>query len=143
MGDRGMAVTASPAPSGAAAGRVALCIGVSQYATSPLKNTAHDASDVADLLRSVGFDATLLLEPSVKQMLDALEAVVASLRPGGTAVFFFAGMSLPGSDFVVRQSHAMSTHSDSRAPNTQATARRRRTAATSSSRWRRWRRTST
>ena len=87
MGDRGARVTATTG----SASRVALCIGVSKYASSPLKNPAHDAADVAEALRAIGFQATLLLEPSLKQMLDGLEAFVAALQPGGTAVFFFAG----------------------------------------------------
>ncbi len=92
MADRGMRV----ASGGGGVSRAALCIGVSQYASSPLKNAANDASDVADALRDIGFDVTLLLEPSLRQMLDALEAFVAKLYPGGTAVFFFAGARSPG-----------------------------------------------
>ena len=87
MADRGMLVT----PAGGASTHAALCIGISKYASSPLQNAANDAADVAAALRSVGFETTLLLEPSLKQMLDAVESFVAALKPGGTAVFFFAG----------------------------------------------------
>lgn len=86
MDDRGMRVSADGDATCAA-----LCIGVSKYESSPLQNSVHDAADVADALRAMGFDATLLLEPSLKQMLDGVEAFVAALQPGGTAVFFFAG----------------------------------------------------
>jgi len=89
MGPRGKRVDAT-APGGSAS-RVALCIGVSKYASSPLANPANDACDVAAALRDCGFVATLLLEPSLKQMLDALEAFAAAIKPGSTAVFFFAG----------------------------------------------------
>ena len=89
MGDRGALVSATAGGGGAS--RVALCIGVSKYASSPLTNAAHDAADVVDALRACGFNAALLLEPSLKQMLDGVEAFVAALQPGSTAVFFFAG----------------------------------------------------
>jgi hypothetical protein len=141
MAARGIKVTAASSSSSRAAERVALCIGVSQYASAPLQNTAHDASDVAALLRTVGFDATLLLEPSVKQMLDALEAFVASLRPGGTAVFFFAGAAQRAAALPRYPSAPLTCGSP--ALHRQVTARRRRMAATISSRWRRWRRTFT
>jgi uncharacterized caspase-like protein len=88
MADRGMRVTAAGGSS-----RAALCIGVSKYPSSPLQNSAHDAADVADALRSIGFEATLLLEPSLKQMVEGVETFVAALQPGGTAVFFFAGVT--------------------------------------------------
>ena len=119
MGDRGMVVTA--AAGGGGASHVALCIGVSKYASAPLANAANDAADMADALRACGFQATLLLEPSLKQMLDGVEAFVAALQPGSTAVFFFAGAPRassrhPGARFLTRA---------------QATARRRRTAAIS------------
>ena len=86
MADRGMHVTADDGVS-----RAALCIGVSKYASSPLQNSANDAADMADALRSLGFQTTLLLEPSLTQMIDGVEEFAAALKPGGTAVFFFAG----------------------------------------------------
>jgi hypothetical protein len=71
--------------------RIALCVGVSQYSSSLLKNSANDARDVADALRSVGFKVTLLLEPDIKALQDGVDAFAASVRLGCTAVFFFAG----------------------------------------------------
>ncbi len=125
MADRGMRVEAVAAAGGATS-RAALCIGVSRYASSPLPNSAHDAADVAAALREIGFQAALLLEPSLKQILDALEAFVAELQPGGTAVFFFAGV--PRS-LMPRSQHATRSYATAPMPR-QATARRRTTAAT-------------
>ena len=53
MASRGMKVTFS-APA-ALPSHVALCIGNSKYASSPLANAAHDAEDVAALCRTLGF----------------------------------------------------------------------------------------
>ena len=55
MADRGFRVVANggSATADGAASRVALCIGVSEYVSAPLKNSAHDAADVADALRAV------------------------------------------------------------------------------------------
>ena len=89
MGEpRGMTVSA-PAP--ALPCNVALCIGNSKYASSPLANAAHDAEDVAELCRSLGFDTTLLLEASLDDMLSALAAFVKKLRRGGVSLIFYAG----------------------------------------------------
>ena len=89
---RGIGVSASSSGR-LSSSRVALCVGVSAYASSPLRNSANDARDVADALRAAGFAATLLLEPDVKALQDGVDAFAASLRPGCTAVFFFAGAS--------------------------------------------------
>ncbi len=94
---RGMAVQ----PAGC---RVALCVGVAGYASSPLRNSLNDARDVAAALRGVGFSVTLLEDPRLEALLDAVEAFGAALRPGGTALFFFAGhgcQSEDGSNYLI------------------------------------------
>ena len=89
MAERGVAVVAQK-PAGVSHG-VALCIGNSKYASSPLRNAANDAEDVAEKLRALGFATELLLEASLAQMLDAVEAFVVRLQRGGVSVFFYAG----------------------------------------------------
>ena len=94
MAARGMKVTFS-APA-ALPSHVALCIGNSKYASSPLANAAHDAEDVAALCRKLGFSTELLLEASLEEMLGAVEAFQARLTRGGVALFFFAGACVRG-----------------------------------------------
>jgi hypothetical protein len=90
--ERGMAVVSNRKTTGVTDNnRVALCVGVSKYPSAPLKNSANDAKDVSDALRSLGFDTMLLLEPKTRQLLDGVESFAAKLRPGGMGVFFFAG----------------------------------------------------
>jgi uncharacterized caspase-like protein len=86
---RGVKVTFS-APA-ALPSHVALCIGNSAYASSPLKNAAHDAEDMAALCRSLGFSTELLLDASLDDMLTAVAAFVKNLSRGGVSLFFFAG----------------------------------------------------
>ena len=85
--DRGMKVTATARPGSA----FALCIGNTAYAASPLLNAANDAEDVAALCRALGFSTQLLLQASLDQMLDAVDAFAHKLPRGGVALFFFAG----------------------------------------------------
>ncbi len=103
MAARGMKVTFS-APA-ALPSHVALCIGNSKYASSPLANAAHDAEDVAALCRALGFSTELLLEASLEDMLGAVEAFQARLTRGGVALFFFAGACGGGQAGGVRHAH--------------------------------------
>ena len=73
--------------------KVALVVGNGAYrAIGTLKNPANDATDVAAALRASGFETTLLLNASRREMLAAIEAHaqgVAARKAVG--VFYFAG----------------------------------------------------
>jgi uncharacterized caspase-like protein len=112
--ERGMRVS----PASRAAGRAALCVGVSQYNSSPLQNSANDATDVAEALRGAGFRTQLLLEPDNRQLHEAVEEFAASLRPGGTAVFFFAGHGCQARKFA--EQSVSPTQPLTRVPRSQA-----------------------
>jgi uncharacterized caspase-like protein len=56
---------------------VALVIGNSAYHTAPLKNPVHDASDMAQALRELGFD--VVSEDNLNQH-DMKRAIRASLN---------------------------------------------------------------
>jgi uncharacterized caspase-like protein len=88
-------VRAPQRPSGA---KVALCVGVADYATAPLKNTLHDAHDMADALKRVGYATTVVTDPDVDQLEAAVSAFAAKLQPGGAGVFFFAGHGAQAAD---------------------------------------------
>lgn len=77
-------------------GHVALCVGVSRYASAPLASAARDAEDVAALCRKRGFATKCLLEASLDDMLAATDAFVKKLSPGGVSLFFFAGACAKG-----------------------------------------------
>ena len=84
MAERGVKVSAR-------SNAFALCIGNSRYATSPLKNSAQDARDMAAMLRRLGFTTVLLLEASLDEMLKAVTLFLRQLTRGCVAVFFYAG----------------------------------------------------
>ena len=57
MAMRSMVTFSAPA---ALPNHVALCIGNSKYASSPLQNAAHDAEDVAALCRKLGISTEVV-----------------------------------------------------------------------------------
>jgi uncharacterized caspase-like protein len=72
--------------------RVALVIGNSQYATSPLKNARHDATAIAERLKRMGFDVVVKLDASKKDMDEAISGFGTKLREhNGIGLFYFAG----------------------------------------------------
>lgn len=74
--------------------RVALVIGNGAYKDAPLRNPTNDARDMAGELRKLGFEVILRENASLRQMEDALDQFWASIRKGGTGLFFFAGHGL-------------------------------------------------
>jgi len=74
--------------------RVALVIGNGAYKAGPLKNPVNDARDMASTLRSLGFEVILRENAGLAQMEQAVDQFWASLRKGGTGLFFFAGHGL-------------------------------------------------
>ena len=89
---------AAPIASGASlliAPRHALVIGNSSYGFSPLKNPANDAKALGGELKSAGFEVTVGLDLTRKDMLDAIRAYGESLsRTKAIGVFYFAGHGL-------------------------------------------------
>ncbi len=88
------AVLAAPASPAMEGRRVALVIGNGAYPAAPLKNPVNDARDMAATLRSLGFEVIARENASLRQMEDALDQFWASLKKGGTGLFFFAGHGL-------------------------------------------------
>lgn len=74
--------------------RTALVIGNSEYKSSPLKNPANDASDIASALRDSGFDVILKTNASLRSMEKAIKSFGKKLRSGGIGLFYFAGHGL-------------------------------------------------
>ena len=71
--------------------RTALVIGNGAYKTTPLRNPTNDAQDMADALRGMGFDVTLKLNATNREMEEAVRAFGVKLKDGGLGLFYFAG----------------------------------------------------
>jgi hypothetical protein len=74
--------------------RVALVIGNSSYANSPLKNPVNDAKDMATKLRKLGFEVIERNNLTTKQIGGTLREFRSKLAPGAVALVFYAGHGL-------------------------------------------------
>jgi len=78
--------------SDAANSRVALIIGNSDYtAMNRLKNPVHDATDMAAVLRDLGFTVILKTDQNTTNMKKAVRQFRRQLHDGGVGLFYFAG----------------------------------------------------
>lgn len=78
--------------SDAANSRVALIIGNSDYTTmNRLKNPVHDATDMAVVLRGLGFTVILKTDQNTTDMKKAVRQFRKQLHDGGVGLFYFAG----------------------------------------------------
>src|SRR5262245_4719807 len=71
--------------------RTALVIGNAADELGVLRNTVHDASDMATTLRQLGFEVTLLRDAARRPMVEAIDLFSRQLRQGGVSVLYFAG----------------------------------------------------
>jgi len=71
--------------------RFALVIGNGGYKSSPLRNPANDARDMAARLRKLGFEVMHRENASQRSMEAAIRRFGRSLRKGGVGLFYFAG----------------------------------------------------
>jgi len=71
--------------------RRALVIGNSAYSSGPLKNPVNDASDMATMLRKLGFIVTLKRNAGLQEMEEAIEEFGNKLKRGGVGLFYYAG----------------------------------------------------
>lgn len=88
------------------ADRVALIIGNSEYASSPLINPVNDATDMAERLSEIGFRVHgdgPLLDQDLHGMQVAIRDFTRSLNPGDLAVFYFAGhgVEYKGTNYLI------------------------------------------
>ena len=74
--------------------RVALVIGNSAYAHSPLKNPVNDARAMRDKLKKMDFDVVMRENLKGRDIGGALREFRSKLRPGSIALFFYAGHGL-------------------------------------------------
>jgi hypothetical protein len=83
--------------------RTALVIGNNAYQNDPLRNPVNDATDMANTLRGLGFEVTMLRDADRRKMLEALETYNKELRKGGAGLFYFAGhgVQVGGENYLI------------------------------------------
>lgn len=82
--------------------RVALVIGNSRYAISPLPNPVNDARDISAVLQSLGFEVILVLDAGLREMEKAID-LFSRKAHGATALFFYAGhgLQVDGENYLI------------------------------------------
>jgi formylglycine-generating enzyme required for sulfatase activity len=85
--------------------RFALVIGNANYRVMPLHNPVNDATDMAQLLESKGFDTLRLLDASKREMETAIERFTRKLttRKDAVGLFYYAGhgLEIDGNNYLV------------------------------------------
>jgi Caspase domain len=71
--------------------RVALVIGNAAYEKSLLTNSINDAQDMAEVLKQVGFEVTILKNATQNNMETAIQTFGKQLGSGDVGLFYFAG----------------------------------------------------
>jgi hypothetical protein len=72
--------------------KIAITVGVSNYVYAPtLKNTLNDATDMANKLRLLGFEVTILLDPSLKSFGAKIDSITRKMNSSDILLFFFSG----------------------------------------------------
>jgi len=81
--------------SAAASRRVALVVGVGEYAHAPaLANTLNDARDVAAALTRLQFDVDLVINPDRAALEKAVRRLGQRSRGADASLFYFSGHAL-------------------------------------------------
>ena len=101
-------------PSGSSERRIALVIGNSNYASSPLKNPANDARDMAKTLEELGFDVIHRENAGKKAIKEGIRDFEKKLRGGGVGLFYFAGhgMQVGGKNYLIPTDAQIETEAD-------------------------------
>jgi len=97
--------------------RTALVIGNAAYLEEyALANPVNDATDIAEALRSLGFEVTLLLDQDLRAMKGALETFNRQLQRGGVGVFYYAGhgIQVDGENYLLPINARIERQSDVR-----------------------------
>ncbi|HYO77077.1 MAG TPA: caspase family protein [Thermoanaerobaculia bacterium] len=84
----------TPSASGARGQRRALCVGINDYPTAPLRGCVADARTWAAQLQAIGFSEVRMLldaQASRRAIVSELESMIAASRPGDVLVFQAAG----------------------------------------------------
>ena len=95
--------------------KIALVIGNSDYAFSPLKNPSNDAADMGAALEALGFEVNVLLNANQTAMKRAIDEFGRKLdRDRGTGLFYFAGhgVQVKGRNYLIPVNAGIRTEND-------------------------------
>ena len=83
--------------------RAALVIGNSAYSEDSLSNPINDATDVAQVLKEIGFEVTLLKNADKRKIDEAVETFNRQLRQGEIGIFYYAGhgVQVAGENYLI------------------------------------------
>lgn len=87
-------VSRAQTPTPARTRKLALVIGNGGYRQGALKNPVGDARAVADSLRPLGFEVTLLTDATLADMIEAMRQFTARAADAAVRLLFFAGHGL-------------------------------------------------
>ncbi len=101
--DRGQSAKPATVTAAPAGQRLALVIGNSAYADSPLTNPVNDATDMAATLESLGFTVLKATNANLQQMESLIRDFGQRLPGSSVALFFFAGhgMQVDGENYLI------------------------------------------
>jgi hypothetical protein len=95
--------------------RTALVIGNGSYADSPLRNPVNDAGDMAQALRSLGFEVLSYTNLDQNAMKKAIRDFGTKLRTtGGVGLFYYAGhgVQVKGVNYLIPVSAKVATEEE-------------------------------
>jgi hypothetical protein len=97
--------------------RIALVIGNSAYSSGPLKNPVNDATDMAAILKKLGFSVTLKKNANQQEMDESIREFGRQLkRTRGVGLFYYAGhgMQVGGVNYLLPVNSRIEKESDVR-----------------------------
>ncbi|MDT0681961.1 caspase family protein [Roseicyclus sp. F158] len=103
---------AAGAATTADAKRMALIVGNSEYEhVYSLNNATNDAADMADALRQLDFEVTLLTDTGAADFMDKLDAFAAEAETAESTLFFFSGhaFQMEGVNYLVPSDAALTS----------------------------------
>src|SRR5262245_11525006 len=97
------ATHAQPGKAAKSERRVALVIGNSSYASSPLKNPVNDAHDIGQALRGLGFDVIDRENVGQNDMKRAIREFGTKTKNSDVALFYYAGhaVQVNGENYLI------------------------------------------
>jgi len=97
--------------------RIALVIGNSAYSSGPLKNPVNDATDMATVLKKLGFTVTLKRNAKLQEMDESIREFGRQLKmTRGVGLFYYAGhgMQIGGVNYLLPVNARIEKESDVR-----------------------------
>jgi formylglycine-generating enzyme required for sulfatase activity len=69
----------------------ALVVGNQSYLRGALDNSRKDASDVAGVLKQLGFEVTLVVDTGARELAEAVDRYASTVQPGDVSFFYYSG----------------------------------------------------